>query len=91
MPMNLKTDPQQAFHRGIAPVFALLSSDQLRHLAQLAADVSLADRVDELAGKANEGELTAEERAEYEAYIEANNVVAVLQAEARFRLQLNGA
>lgn len=68
----------------------MLSNDQMRHLAQLQADSSLVDRVDELAGKANEGELSAEERAEYEAYIEANNLMAVLQAEARFRLQLNG-
>ena len=89
--MNLIADPQQAFHRGTAPIFALLSDDQLRHLTQLQADASLAERVDELAGKANEGELSAEERGEYEAYIEANNLLAVLQAEARFRLQLHGA
>ena len=89
--MNLNTDPQQAFHRGTAPIFAILSNDQMRRLAQLQADSSLADRVDELAGKANEGELTAEERDEYEAYIEANNLMAILQAEARFRLQLTGA
>lgn len=88
--MNLNTDPQQAFHRGTAPIFAILSNDQMRHLAHLQADTSLADLVDELAGKANEGELTVEERAEYEAYIEANNLIAVLQAEARFRLQVNG-
>jgi len=62
----------------------------MRYLAQLQADSSLADRMDELAEKANEGALSAEERAEYKAYIEANNLMAVLQAEARFRLQLNG-
>lgn len=89
--MNLNSDSQQAFHRGTAPIFAILSNEQMRHLAQLRADPSLADRVDELAGRANEGDLTEEERAEYEAYIEANNLMAVLQSEARFRLQLNGA
>ena len=31
----------------------------------------------------NEGELTDEERAEYEGYVRANNFVAVLQAKAR--------
>ncbi|HVX10866.1 MAG TPA: hypothetical protein VHC22_06770 [Pirellulales bacterium] len=40
----------------------------------------------DLSQKANEGELSEAERAEYEAYIEANNLLAVLQAEARFRL-----
>jgi hypothetical protein len=39
-----------------------------------------------LSQKANEGELSEAERAEYEAYIEANNLLAVLQAEARFWL-----
>ena len=89
--MNVNTDPQQAFHRGTAPIFALLTDDQMRRLAQLQADPSLSDRVDELAAKANEGELTGEERDEYEAYIEANNLMAILQAEARFRLQHTGA
>ena len=46
--------------------------------------------MDQLAAKANEGELTDEEREVYEAYIEANNLMAILQAEARFRLQPTG-
>lgn len=50
----------------------------------------MADRLAELAEKANAGELSAADREEYEAYIEANNLLAVLQAEARFRLSENG-
>lgn len=88
--MNITADPQQAFHRGTAPIFAILSIDQVRQMAHLPADSSIADRVEELASKANESQLTPEERAEYEAYIEANNLMAVLQAEARFRLQDSG-
>ena len=87
---SITFDSQHAFHRGTAPIFAILSTDQLRQMAHLPADSWLADRVDELAGKANEGHLTEEERAEYEAYIEANNLIAVLQAAAQFRLQHNG-
>src|ERR1700676_5381161 len=79
-------EPGQAFQRGIAPFFALLTPEQTRQLAQLQGDPTLNDRLAELADKANEGELSAAERAEYEAYIEANNVLAVLQAEARFRI-----
>ena len=45
-----------------------------------------AERLAELGEKANDEELTPLERAEYEGYIEANNLLAVLQAEARFRL-----
>ncbi len=48
------------------------------------------ERLEELAAKANDGELNAIEQAEYEAYIETNNLLAVLQAEARHRLEANG-
>lgn len=77
----------QAFHRGTAPIFALLTPEQTRQLADLPSDPSIVERLAELAGKANEGELSSVEEAEYEAYIEANNLLAVLQAEARFRLK----
>lgn len=76
----------QAFHRGTAPIFAMLTPDQTRRLAELDGDPDLASRVAELAEKANDGELTASERDEYEAYIDANNLMAVLKAEAQFRL-----
>lgn len=89
--MNTTTEAHQAFHRSTAPIFELLSVDQLRQLSQLQADPSLANRVQTLAQKANEGKLTASESAEYEAYIEANNLLAILQGEARFRLTQTGA
>lgn len=88
--MSLTLEPHQAFHRGTAAFFALLTPQQTQALADLQSDPSLIDRLEELAGKANEGELSAAERAEYEAYLNANNVLTVLQAEARYRLQLNG-
>lgn len=84
--MSLAHESHEAFHRGTASIFSLLSTEQTRQLAELRSDESLADRMNDLAEKAGEGELTAEERAEYEAYIEANNLLAVLQAEARYRL-----
>jgi hypothetical protein len=79
-------DSHQAFHRGTAPIFALLTPEQTQKLAQLQCDPSTEVRLRELAEKSNEGELSAAERAEYEAYIEANNLLGVLQAEARFHL-----
>ncbi len=89
--MNTTAHSQQAFRRGTAPIFAILSKEQMRYLTQLEADPSLADRIDQLASKCNEGDLTTEELEEYEAYIEANNLMAVLQAEAQFRLNTAGA
>jgi hypothetical protein len=82
--------PSQAFHRGTAPIFSILTVEQTRRLAELEADSGLVERVAELAAKANEGELSAGDREEYEAYIEANNLLSVLQAEARYRLTQNG-
>lgn len=84
--MSITGDSHQAFHRGTAPFFALLTDDQTRRLADLQGDAALTAHLEELADKANEGELSEVERAEYEAYIEANNFLAVLQAEAHFRL-----
>ncbi len=84
--MSTTYDSHQAFHRGTAPIFAILTPEQTQMFAELQCDETLADRLTELATKANEGLLTASEAAEYDAYIEANNLLAMLQAEARFRL-----
>lgn len=89
--MNPVTESRQAFHRGTNLLFELLTSEQLRQLAQLQAEPALADRLQKLAEKANEGELADSEMAEYEACIEANNLLAILQAEARLRLNRTGA
>lgn len=88
--MVTSVESRQAFHRGTAALFALLTPEQTRKLAELSWDSTLESRVSELAAKANEGELSDLERDEYEAYIEANDLMAVLQAEARFRLGQNG-
>jgi len=84
--MSTAYEPHQAFHRGTAPIFELLTLEQTERLSQLQGDATLAERLAELAEKANDGDLTPVEQAEYEGYIEANNLLAVLQAEARFRI-----
>jgi uncharacterized protein YnzC (UPF0291/DUF896 family) len=45
-------------------------------------------RIEELAGKSTEGQLTEAERAEYAGYVRANKFIAILQKQAR---QLIGA
>jgi hypothetical protein len=75
-----------AFDRGAAPVLRIFSVEQAREVAKYEADASLRQRIDELAAKCNEGELTEAERAEYEGYVRANKFVAILQAQARKRL-----
>ncbi len=84
--MSILPESHEAFHRGTAAIFSLLTDEQTRRLAELQGDSALAEQFTVLAEKANEGELSPAEQAEYEAYIEANNLLATLQAEARFRL-----
>jgi hypothetical protein len=48
------------------------------------------ERRTELAEKANEGALTAEEFAEYETYAQVRGLIAILQSKARLRLAQNG-
>jgi len=50
-------------------------------------DEELQQRVQELAGRANEGTLTPDEQREYEAYVDAGDIVATLEAVARKTLQ----
>lgn len=74
---------QLAFDRGIEPLFRILTRDQVRQILEYHADPELQDRIEALAAKSNEGELTDEERAEYEGYVRANKFVAIMQAKAR--------
>jgi len=52
-------------------------------IAALRADAETQEKLDLLAVKNKEGQLTPEERAEFEAMVSAGNVIAVLQAKAR--------
>lgn len=72
-----------AFHRVTDPLLRLLTPEQARLIADYHADEELQCRIEELADKANEGELSSEERDEYEGYVQANRFAAVLQAGVR--------
>ena len=84
--MREKITATRLLNRLLDPVGRCLSRRAARELADLRADDEVQAYVRELAEKCNEGTLTAEERAEYESYIMAANVVAILQAKARARL-----
>lgn len=71
------------YHRVLEPVLRSLPPEVARQIAQAQADEELQQRVEVLARKANEGELTAEEQDEYRAYVDAGDVVATMQAVAR--------
>lgn len=86
--MNATQTP--VLDRLLAPVGDCLNRESASALVRLRADPEAQARVSELATKCNEGMLTAEERAEYEAYVWASSIIAVLQAKARALLSRNG-
>ena len=71
----------------LEPVFRTLPPEAARRIVDLEADEELQRRVELLAQKANEEELTAEELEEYEMYIAAGDILATLQALARRTLR----
>ena len=69
--------------RLLDPVGRSLTPEAARRLIDLRADPVAQQRMDELADRCNEGVLTADEMAEYDAYISAANLIAILQAKAK--------
>jgi len=69
--------------RFLEPVTDALTPRVARKIAGLRADAQTQARVDKLAAKANLGELTPEEDAEYKAYVEAADIMGILQSKAR--------
>ncbi len=71
------------------PITRGLTPDAARHLADLPIDPATQARLDELAEKSTEGELSEAERDEYETYVHALDFLTILQAQARQRLNPN--
>lgn len=69
--------------RLLDPVEKMMPVSFARELAAMRATPEEQDRIDELADKANDGLLNDEERSEYAAYIDAIDVISILQAKAR--------
>jgi hypothetical protein len=72
-----------AFDRGTDGLLQLITIEQARALVAYQGEPGIRARIEELASKNTEGELTEAERAEYEGYVRANNFIAILQAKAR--------
>lgn len=69
--------------RLLDPVTESLTPEAARQLVELRADPRFQKRLDTLADKCTEGQLSPDEREEYETYVRAIHVVAILQAKAR--------
>ncbi len=67
----------------LEPVANAFSRDVAQALVNIRAGEAVQARVADLAGKCNEGLLTPAEQAEYESYVQAVDMISVLQAKAR--------
>jgi hypothetical protein len=76
-----------ALDRLFEPLAQCFTPDVARRIVDLRADAALQTRIDELAKKANEGELTDEEEVEYKAYVDGIDIIGILQAKARAMLR----
>jgi len=67
----------------LEPVGEIMPVEFAQKLAVMRAAPDVQARIDDLADRCNEGQLSEEERAEYEAYVDAIDVLSILQAQAR--------
>jgi hypothetical protein len=72
-----------AFDRATDPILKFYTVEQARAIVAYHGDEGLRARIEELATKNTEGELSDSERAEYAGYAQANKFVAILQSKAR--------
>ena len=77
------TSEATAFDRGVGPLLRLVLLDKAEAVLNFRPESALGERIEELAAKSTEGELSDEERAEYEGYVRANKFVAILRRQAR--------
>jgi hypothetical protein len=71
------------------PLGRCLDTESARRISEFRIDPEVRARVDLLAEKANRGELTDNERTEYEAFINASDFISILKLKARRQLNLH--
>ena len=74
---------RQVLDRFLDPIRNVLSVEVAQAIADLRADSSTQERIEDLAERHREGQLSSEELAEYRALVNGANLMAVLQAKAR--------
>jgi hypothetical protein len=75
----------------LEPLASCLTPEVAQQVVALRADPEVQARLDDLADKANEGRLSAEESQEYAAGIDALDLIAFIQARARSVLNQDAA
>jgi hypothetical protein len=72
------------------PLGEALTPETAARFVAMRADDDVQRRIDELADKCTEGQLTEEERHEYDTYIRAIDFISIMQSKARQVLRRSG-
>ena len=86
----MAANASDALNRILTPVADCLTPESAERLVRLQLDPELRRSIDDLARKANEGMLTDSERSDYVDYIEAMDLIGLLQSKARQILVRHG-
>ena len=73
----------------VDPIGRALTPEAAKAILEVRADDKTQKRIDELADKCNEGDLSAEERVEYQEFVSLFNILTLLQARARSLLRFS--
>jgi hypothetical protein len=74
----------------LEPLSRCLDAESARRILEFRLDPAVQARLDILGDKANEGTLSNDERAEYEAAINAADLISILKLKASRQLKSNG-
>jgi hypothetical protein len=85
-----QTHETSVLDRMLDPLSRCLDAESAKRVLELKIDPAVQARVDVLAERANEGLLTPEERAEYEAYVNIDDVISILKMKAERYFGSNG-
>jgi hypothetical protein len=82
-PWYMKNMNHTVLDRFLRPFTECLTPEVAQRIVNLQLDSQSQSRLDELAAKANEGQLTDDERQEYEEFVEGIDLIGILKARAR--------
>ncbi len=72
------------------PLSRCLDADSARRVAEFRVGPAVKERIQVLADKANDGLLSEDERADYEAIINTAEIISILKLKAQRQLKSNG-
>jgi len=73
----------------LGPLSRCLDAESARRVIAFRVDADVQGKVDALAERANDGLLSEDERAEYEALINATDFISILKLKASYQLDSN--